>query len=73
LTVSVVLLLREHEVAVMVVGPFPTRVAKPFEPETLLMVATPAFDEDQVTVLVMLWPLESVAINCWDPVPKAKV
>jgi len=63
----------EHEVAVMVVLPRPTRVAKPFVPALLLMVATLVFDEDQVTEPVMSWPLEPVAVNCWDPADKATV
>jgi hypothetical protein len=39
-------------VAVMVVLPVATVVAKPFVPAVLLIVATPVADEDQVTVVV---------------------
>ena len=40
------------DVAVIVVKPAATDVAKPLEPAALLMVATPAVDEFQVTAVV---------------------
>jgi hypothetical protein len=40
------------DVAVIVVEPAATGVAKPLEPAALLMVATPAVDEFQVTDVV---------------------
>ena len=40
------------DVAVIVVVPAATAVAKPLEPAALLTVATPVFDEFQVTVPV---------------------
>src|ERR1700746_2779687 len=56
------------KVAVMLVGPAPTAVARPFEPDALLMVATPVAEEAQVTVEVRSWIVLSVkvpvAVNC---------
>jgi len=43
------------EVAVIVVEPVATEVAKPFEPAALLMAATVVFDELQVTAVVKFW------------------
>ncbi len=40
------------DVAVTVVEPAATDVARPFEPVALLIVATPALDELQVTAVV---------------------
>lgn len=55
-------------VAVIVVRPAVIDVANPFDPSALLMVATPALDEFQVTVVVKFWvdPSEyvPVAVNC---------
>jgi hypothetical protein len=48
-TVSVVDPEKPAEEAVIVVEPALTDVASPFEPDVLLMVATPAFEEFQVT------------------------
>jgi len=45
--------------AVMVVLPADTPVARPLLPAVLEMVAMLAFDEDQVTELVMFWVLAS--------------
>jgi hypothetical protein len=59
------------DVAVMVVLPVPTAVANPLVPAVLLIVATPAADELQVTVVVTFWKVpslnEPVAVNCWVP------
>ena len=56
-------------VAVMVVDPTATGVANPFEPPALLMAATDAADEPQVTAVVKLCVEPSeyvpVAVNCW--------
>ena len=64
-TVSRVEPLRLPEVAVMVVWPAATELAKP---ETS-MVATPLADDDQVTLEVRFCVLPSlkvpVAVNCW--------
>ena len=46
--------------AVICEVPVATLEAKPFEPLLLLIVATFAFDETQVTVLVTSWVLLSV-------------
>jgi hypothetical protein len=58
-----------EKLAVIVVVPSATDVANPFEPDVLLMVATPIFDEPQVTDDVMscvVWSVKvPVAINCW--------
>jgi hypothetical protein len=51
-TVSVVDLDILPDVAVIVVEPAATDVAKPLEPPALLMAATPAVDEFQVTAVV---------------------
>ena len=57
------------EVAVIFVKPAALEVAKPFEPVTLLMVATDSVSELQVTVVVMsclaLFEKIPVAVNCW--------
>lgn len=64
------------ETAAIVVVPVVTPVATPFDPAALLMVATPAFDELQVTEAVMVWVELSeyvpVAVNCCVP-PFARV
>ena len=59
-TVSVVEPLTEPRVAVMVVCPEPALVASPFVPAELLMVATAAAVELQLTVVVMFCVLPSV-------------
>ena len=59
-TVSVAEPLTEPRVAVMVVCPEPALVASPFVPAELLMVATAAAVELQVTVVVMFCVLPSV-------------
>ena len=51
-TVSVVDPVILPDVAVIVVEPAATDVARPFEPAALLMVATPTADEPQVTAVV---------------------
>jgi hypothetical protein len=55
-------------VAVMVVLPMATVVAKPLVPAALLIVATPVEEEDQVTVVVRSCVVASVyvpvAVNC---------
>lgn len=75
-TVSVVEPAIEPEVAVMVVDPGATLVARPWLPEALLIVAIPAVAELHCTVCVMFWVLPSVnvpvAVNCW-VVPKGRV
>jgi hypothetical protein len=57
------------DVAVIVVEPAATEVADPLEPAALLMVATAAADELQVTAVVRFWVVLSeyvpVAMNCW--------
>jgi hypothetical protein len=57
------------DVAVIVVEPAATEVAKPLEPAALLMAATAASDELQVTVIVRSCVVLSenvpVATNCW--------
>ena len=62
------------EVAVMVVLPFATGVASPFEPAALLMVPTDVTEElhvtDDVRFCVLLSEKVPVAVNCW-VVPKA--
>ncbi len=56
------------DVAVMVVVPAATPVAKPFEPAALLIVAAAVFDELQVTVPVNTCEVPSeydpAAANC---------
>ena len=73
-TVSVVEPEMLVQVAVIVVVPAPTEVARPFEPDVLLMVATPVSDEVQVTYAVRSCVVPSekvpVAANC-RPVPPA--
>lgn len=68
-TVSVVEPVTDPCVAVIVEDPAPTLVASPGVPAALLIVATLVADDDQVTVLVMVWMLPSeyvpVAVNCW--------
>jgi hypothetical protein len=53
---------------VMVAIPSLTAVALPFEPDVLLMVATPELDVDQVARVVKIWVFKSssvpVAVNC---------
>ena len=51
-TVSVAALEIPPDAAVIVVEPAATEVANPLEPAALLMVATPAADELQVTAVV---------------------
>lgn len=51
-TVSMVLPVTPHSIAVIVVEPGITDVARPLEPVTLLMVATPVLDELQITSAV---------------------
>jgi hypothetical protein len=57
------------DVAVIVVEPVARGVTKPFEPAALLMAATDAVDEPQVTAVVRFCvePSEYVplAVNCW--------
>jgi hypothetical protein len=57
------------DAAVIVVEPAATEVANPLEPAALLMVATAAVDELQVTVIVKSCVVLSenvpVATNCW--------
>ncbi len=64
-TVSVVLPEIFTRLAVMVVAPVATAVARP----VLLIVATDVFDELQVTCKVKSWVVPSenvpVAVNCW--------
>lgn len=75
-TVSVVQPDTPPNVAVMVVEPAATAEAKPFEPDALLIVATPVFDELHVANVVKSWvaPFDKVplALNCW-VVPTAMV
>jgi hypothetical protein len=56
-------------VAVMVVAPTATLVARPLVPEALLTSATPVSEEDQVTVVVRSWLVLSeyahIAVNCF--------
>ena len=59
-TVSVVERVTDPRVAVMVVCPEPALVASPFVPAELLMVATAAAVELQLTVVVMFCVLPSV-------------
>jgi hypothetical protein len=69
LTVSVVEPDTEPKVAAIVVCPVPALVARPFVPGELLMVATAALFELQLTVVMMFCVLPSVyvpvAANCW--------
>jgi len=51
-TVSIAVPEMLPDVAVIVVEPTATDVAKPLEPAALLMVATPPANEPQVTVVV---------------------
>src|SRR6185369_1385086 len=59
------------EVALMVVVPVATPVARPWLPLVLLIVATPVSDDAHVTEVVRSWVLPSlkvpVAVNCWVP------
>src|SRR6266568_3462706 len=68
-TVSVVFPETSPSVAVIVVVPAATDVAKPCEPPALLIVATPAAEELQVTWVVRSCVVLSlkvpVAVNCW--------
>jgi len=59
ITVSPVLPGTAPMVAVMVVEPVDTPVARPLLPAVLEMVAMLVADEDQVTELVMFWVLAS--------------
>jgi hypothetical protein len=59
-TVSVVEPVTDPRVAVMVVCPVPALVASPFVPTELLIVATAALFELQLTVVVMFCVLPSV-------------
>ena len=56
-------------VAVIDVMPTFTAVARPFEPEALLIVATEAVVDDhvakEVSVCVVLFTSVPVAVNCW--------
>ncbi len=54
-TVSVVDPVKIPDVAVIVVVPAPTDVARPFEPVVLLIVETRAFEELQETKDVIFW------------------
>jgi hypothetical protein len=67
-TVSVVDPDLPPNVAVIVVEPAVTDVARPLEPDALLMVATPAVNEFQVTDVVRFCVVPSeyvpVAVNC---------
>jgi hypothetical protein len=73
-TVKVVLPVIPPELAVIVVAPGVSDVAKPMVPGALLMVATDVEDELQITVVVRFCVVPSskvpVAVNCW-LVPKA--
>jgi hypothetical protein len=60
LTVRLVEPVTDPRVAVMVVCPVPALVASPFIPAELLMVATAAVFELQLTVVVMFCVLPSV-------------
>src|SRR5206468_1456400 len=68
-TVSVVLPETPPEVAVIVVVPAATDVARPCDPPALLIVATAVLDELQVTWVVRSCVVVSlkvpVAVNCW--------
>ena len=65
---SVVVPEKPPDVAVIVVEPALTDVARPFVPEVLLMVATPVFEEFQVTDEETSWVVLSdnvaMAMNC---------
>lgn len=61
-TVSPVVPLLPLRVAVIVVEPVETVLANPSEPAALLMVATPVFEEVQVTCVVMSCVEESVKV-----------
>ena len=58
----------EPEVALMLVVPVATPVARPWLPLVLLIVATPVIDDAHVTDVVRFWVLPSlkvpVAVNC---------
>src|SRR5437667_6247745 len=68
-TVSVVLPETPPKVAVIVVVPAATDVARPCDPPALLIVATAVLDELQVTWVVRSCVVLSlkvpVAVNCW--------
>lgn len=68
LTVRVVVAEMLPEVAVIVVDPAATDVARPLDPAALLIVAAPVLEEDQVTDAVRFWVVLSeyvpVAVNC---------
>ena len=59
------------DVALMLVVPVATPVARPWLPLVLLIVAMPVSDEAHVTDVVRFWVLPSlkvpVAVNCWVP------
>jgi hypothetical protein len=59
-TVSVAVPEMLPDVAVIVVDPAATEVARPLEPAALLMVAIPAADEFQVTDVVIFCVVPSV-------------
>jgi hypothetical protein len=67
-TASVAVPVMFPEVAVIVVEPAATEVASPLEPAALLIAATPAVDELQVTAVVRFCVVPSenvpVAVNC---------
>jgi len=62
------------KVALTVLDPCPTEVARPYEPDALLTVATAVEDEFQVTCELIFWVVPSVyvpvAVNC-SSVPSA--
>src|SRR5580698_1904932 len=57
------------DVAVMVVAPVATALARPWDPEVFDTVPVPVSDDDHVTESVMFWvgPVRyvPVAVNCW--------
>jgi hypothetical protein len=67
-TVSVAVPAMLPDIAVIVVKPAATEVTKPLEPAALLIAATAAVDEDQVTAVVKFCVVLSeyvpVAVNC---------
>ena len=69
LTVRLAEPLTEPDVAVIVVVPVPTVLARPSVPVELLTVAAAAFDELQCADWVRSWTLPSLyvplAVNCW--------
>lgn len=69
MTVSVVELCRELNLASIIVEPVPTAAASPLDPALLLIVATVEDEELHVTEVVKSWVLLSeyvpVALNCF--------